>query len=93
MIRLSFRNFSQDVCELDYVEVHDSAAAGAGRVLGRCVCVCMYAYVMYVCMYVCMCICVYVCVCMCVCVCVHMCVYVYVCGPPSVPLSPGLWFI
>ncbi|CAL8372115.1 unnamed protein product [Gadus morhua 'NCC'] len=38
VIRLSFRNFSletQDVCEFDYVEVHDSAAAGAGRVLGR----------------------------------------------------------
>ncbi|CAB1347702.1 unnamed protein product [Coregonus sp. 'balchen'] len=38
VIRLSFRNFSletQDVCELDYVEVHDSAATGTGRVLGR----------------------------------------------------------
>uniref|UniRef100_A0A8C5DMG5 Membrane frizzled-related protein n=1 Tax=Gouania willdenowi TaxID=441366 RepID=A0A8C5DMG5_GOUWI len=33
-----FRNFSletQDVCEFDYVEVHDSASTGAGRVLGR----------------------------------------------------------
>ncbi|XP_055750929.1 membrane frizzled-related protein-like [Salvelinus fontinalis] len=33
-----FRNFSletQDVCEFDYVEVHDSADTGAGRVLGR----------------------------------------------------------
>ena len=48
MIRLSFRNFSQDVCELDYVEVHDSAAAGAGRVLGRCVCV-------YTCVCTCVC--------------------------------------
>uniref|UniRef100_UPI0037E7224E membrane frizzled-related protein n=1 Tax=Semicossyphus pulcher TaxID=241346 RepID=UPI0037E7224E len=38
VITLSFRNFSletQDVCEFDYVEVHDSADAGAGRVLGR----------------------------------------------------------
>ncbi|KAK0135379.1 Membrane frizzled-related protein [Merluccius polli] len=38
VIRLSFRNFSletQDVCEFDYVEVHDSADTGAGRVLGR----------------------------------------------------------
>ncbi|XP_062328232.1 membrane frizzled-related protein [Osmerus eperlanus] len=38
VIRLSFRNFSletQDVCEFDYVEVHDSSDTGAGRVLGR----------------------------------------------------------
>lgn len=39
VITLSFRNFSletQDVCEFDYVEVHDSVDPGAGRVLGRC---------------------------------------------------------
>ncbi|TWW76690.1 membrane frizzled-related protein isoform X1 [Takifugu flavidus] len=38
VITLSFRNFSletQDVCEFDYVEVHDSLSTGAGRVLGR----------------------------------------------------------
>ncbi|XP_078478800.1 LOW QUALITY PROTEIN: membrane frizzled-related protein-like [Lampetra planeri] len=38
VITLSFRNFSletQDVCEFDYVEVHDGANIGAGRVLGR----------------------------------------------------------
>ncbi|CAG06452.1 unnamed protein product, partial [Tetraodon nigroviridis] len=38
VITLSFRNFSletQDVCEFDYVEVHDSLNTGAGRVLGR----------------------------------------------------------
>ncbi|KAJ8403750.1 hypothetical protein AAFF_G00346180 [Aldrovandia affinis] len=38
VIRLSFRNFSletQDVCEFDYVEVHDSAGTGDGRELGR----------------------------------------------------------
>ncbi|XP_041661721.1 membrane frizzled-related protein [Cheilinus undulatus] len=38
VITLSFRNFSletQDVCEFDYVEVHDSSDPGAGRVLGR----------------------------------------------------------
>ncbi|XP_028817904.1 membrane frizzled-related protein [Denticeps clupeoides] len=38
VVRLSFRNFSletQDVCEFDYVEVHDSANAGGGNVLGR----------------------------------------------------------
>ncbi|XP_059187284.1 membrane frizzled-related protein [Centropristis striata] len=38
VITLSFRNFSletQDVCEFDYVEVHDSINTGAGRVLGR----------------------------------------------------------
>uniref|UniRef100_A0A3Q4BTX2 Membrane frizzled-related protein n=1 Tax=Mola mola TaxID=94237 RepID=A0A3Q4BTX2_MOLML len=38
VITLSFRNFSletQDVCEFDYVEVHDSINIGAGRVLGR----------------------------------------------------------
>ncbi|XP_040901834.1 membrane frizzled-related protein [Toxotes jaculatrix] len=38
VITLSFRNFSletQDVCEFDYVEVHDSVDTGAGRVLGR----------------------------------------------------------
>ncbi|KAG7270532.1 hypothetical protein CRUP_026424 [Coryphaenoides rupestris] len=38
VIRLSFRNFSleaQDVCEFDYLEIHDSADTGAGRVLGR----------------------------------------------------------
>ncbi|XP_029301614.1 LOW QUALITY PROTEIN: membrane frizzled-related protein [Cottoperca gobio] len=38
VITLSFRNFSletQDVCEFDYVEVHDSVNTGAGRVLGR----------------------------------------------------------
>ncbi|XP_067363960.1 membrane frizzled-related protein isoform X2 [Channa argus] len=38
IITLSFRNFSletQDVCEFDYVEVHDSEDTGTGRVLGR----------------------------------------------------------
>lgn len=38
VITLSFRNFSletQDVCEFDYVEVHDSLNTGTGRVLGR----------------------------------------------------------
>uniref|UniRef100_W5KSA7 Membrane frizzled-related protein n=1 Tax=Astyanax mexicanus TaxID=7994 RepID=W5KSA7_ASTMX len=38
VIRLRFQNFSletQDVCEFDYVEVHDSANTGDGRVLGR----------------------------------------------------------
>uniref|UniRef100_A0A1A8Q725 Membrane frizzled-related protein n=1 Tax=Nothobranchius pienaari TaxID=704102 RepID=A0A1A8Q725_9TELE len=38
VITLSFRNFSletQDVCEFDYVEVHDSSNAEAGRLLGR----------------------------------------------------------
>ncbi|KAM7413559.1 hypothetical protein PAMA_020774 [Pampus argenteus] len=38
VITLSFRNFSletQDVCEFDYVEVHDSVNTGVGRVLGR----------------------------------------------------------
>lgn len=38
VIRLSFRNFSletQDVCEFDYVEVHDSADTGDDSVLGR----------------------------------------------------------
>ncbi|XP_019905715.2 membrane frizzled-related protein [Esox lucius] len=38
VIRLSFRHFSleaQDVCEFDYLEVHDSGDTGAGRVLGR----------------------------------------------------------
>ncbi|XP_013881480.1 membrane frizzled-related protein isoform X2 [Austrofundulus limnaeus] len=38
IITLSFRNFSletQDVCEFDYVEVHDGRTTGAGRVLGR----------------------------------------------------------
>ncbi|CAJ1066153.1 membrane frizzled-related protein [Xyrichtys novacula] len=38
VITLSFKNFSletQDVCEFDYVEVHDSTDPGAGRVLGR----------------------------------------------------------
>uniref|UniRef100_A0A3Q3BIP0 Membrane frizzled-related protein n=1 Tax=Kryptolebias marmoratus TaxID=37003 RepID=A0A3Q3BIP0_KRYMA len=38
VITLSFKNFSletQDVCEYDYVEVHDSSSTGAGRVLGR----------------------------------------------------------
>lgn len=38
VITLSFRNFSletQDVCEFDYVEVHDSTNTGSGRVLGR----------------------------------------------------------
>ncbi|XP_015257516.1 PREDICTED: membrane frizzled-related protein [Cyprinodon variegatus] len=38
VINLSFRNFSletQDVCEFDYVEVHDGGSIGAGRVLGR----------------------------------------------------------
>ncbi|TDH15131.1 hypothetical protein EPR50_G00028410 [Perca flavescens] len=38
VITLSFSNFSletQDVCEFDYVEVHDSVNTGAGRVLGR----------------------------------------------------------
>ncbi|PWA20529.1 hypothetical protein CCH79_00003560 [Gambusia affinis] len=37
VITLNFRNFSletQDVCEFDYVEVHDSNSIGAGRVLG-----------------------------------------------------------
>ncbi|KAM6959278.1 membrane frizzled-related protein [Aplochiton taeniatus] len=38
VITLSFGNFSlesQDVCVFDYVEVHDGADTGAGRVLGR----------------------------------------------------------
>ncbi|XP_072249052.1 membrane frizzled-related protein isoform X2 [Leuresthes tenuis] len=38
VITLSFKNFSletQNVCEFDYVEVHDSANTAAGRVLGR----------------------------------------------------------
>ncbi|KAJ8280235.1 hypothetical protein GJAV_G00052160 [Gymnothorax javanicus] len=38
VIRLAFQNFSletQDVCEFDYVEVHDSANTGDGHVLGR----------------------------------------------------------
>ncbi|XP_034024648.1 membrane frizzled-related protein [Thalassophryne amazonica] len=38
VIRLSFTNFSlemQDLCEFDYVEVHDGINIGAGRVLGR----------------------------------------------------------
>ncbi|XP_056296600.1 membrane frizzled-related protein isoform X2 [Pseudoliparis swirei] len=38
VVTLSFRNFSmetQDVCEFDYVEVHDGANTGEGRVLGR----------------------------------------------------------
>ncbi|KAI4901361.1 hypothetical protein NFI96_001298 [Prochilodus magdalenae] len=38
VIKLRFHNFSletQDVCEFDYVEVHDSANAGDGNVLGR----------------------------------------------------------
>lgn len=38
VITLSFQNFSletQDVCEFDYVEVHDSISTEAGRVLGR----------------------------------------------------------
>ncbi|XP_061636950.1 membrane frizzled-related protein isoform X2 [Phyllopteryx taeniolatus] len=38
VIMLRFNNFSletQDVCEFDYVEVHDSDNIGAGRVLGR----------------------------------------------------------
>ncbi|XP_062417015.1 membrane frizzled-related protein isoform X1 [Pungitius pungitius] len=38
VVALSFQNFSletQDVCEFDYVEVHDGGHAGAGRVLGR----------------------------------------------------------
>lgn len=38
VITLSFKNFSletQDVCEFDYVEVHDSVDTGAGKVLGR----------------------------------------------------------
>ncbi|KAF3847884.1 hypothetical protein F7725_020912 [Dissostichus mawsoni] len=38
VITLSFRNFSletQDVCEFDYLEVHDSINTGSGRVLGR----------------------------------------------------------
>ncbi|KAM9853573.1 membrane frizzled-related protein [Aulostomus maculatus] len=38
VVTLSFRNFSletQDVCEFDFVEVHDGGDAGAGRVLGR----------------------------------------------------------
>ncbi|KAF6722397.1 Membrane frizzled-related protein [Oryzias melastigma] len=37
-ITLSFRSFSletQNVCEFDYVEVHDSISTRAGRVLGR----------------------------------------------------------
>lgn len=38
VVTLSFRNFSletQDVCEFDYVEVHDSIDREAERVLGR----------------------------------------------------------
>ncbi|XP_062873439.1 membrane frizzled-related protein [Trichomycterus rosablanca] len=38
LIRLSFHNFSletQDNCEFDYVEVHDSSSAKDGSVLGR----------------------------------------------------------
>lgn len=38
VIRLSFRNFSletQDVCEFDYVEVHDSADTRDDSILGR----------------------------------------------------------
>ncbi|XP_029026253.1 membrane frizzled-related protein [Betta splendens] len=38
VITLSFKNFSletQEVCEFDYVEVHDSVDTGAGKVLGR----------------------------------------------------------
>ncbi|XP_045930069.1 membrane frizzled-related protein [Micropterus dolomieu] len=38
IITLHFRNFSletQDVCEFDYVEVHDNVDTGNGRVLGR----------------------------------------------------------
>ncbi|KAL6116460.1 mfrp [Pungitius sinensis] len=38
VVALSFKNFSletQDVCEFDYVEVHDGGHVGAGRVLGR----------------------------------------------------------
>ncbi|XP_030634587.1 membrane frizzled-related protein [Chanos chanos] len=38
VIKLSFQNFSletQDVCEFDYVEVHDSGDTGDGSVLGR----------------------------------------------------------
>ncbi|XP_077397266.1 membrane frizzled-related protein isoform X2 [Festucalex cinctus] len=38
VITLHFQNFSleiQDVCEFDYVEVHDSSNTGVGRVLGR----------------------------------------------------------
>ncbi|KAM9732891.1 membrane frizzled-related protein isoform 2-T6 [Menidia menidia] len=38
VVTLSFKNFSletQDVCEFDYVEVHDGADVGAGSVLGR----------------------------------------------------------
>ncbi|XP_026154330.1 membrane frizzled-related protein [Mastacembelus armatus] len=38
VIALTFSNFSletQDVCEFDYVEVHDGVQSGAGRVLGR----------------------------------------------------------
>ncbi|XP_061072328.1 membrane frizzled-related protein [Conger conger] len=38
VIRLTFRNFSletQDVCEFDYVEVHDGGDVGDGTVLGR----------------------------------------------------------
>ncbi|XP_077579153.1 membrane frizzled-related protein [Stigmatopora nigra] len=38
IITLHFKNFSletQDVCEFDYVEVHDSSKTGTGRVLGR----------------------------------------------------------
>ncbi|XP_068174275.1 membrane frizzled-related protein isoform X2 [Antennarius striatus] len=38
VITLSFRNFSletQDLCEFDYVEVHDGINTNTGRVLGR----------------------------------------------------------
>lgn len=38
VIALSFRNFSletQDVCQFDYVEVHDGLSTATGRVLGR----------------------------------------------------------
>uniref|UniRef100_A0A672Z3H3 CUB domain-containing protein n=1 Tax=Sphaeramia orbicularis TaxID=375764 RepID=A0A672Z3H3_9TELE len=38
VITLSFRNFSletQDVCEFDYVEVHDSVDTRAQRIMGR----------------------------------------------------------
>ncbi|KAM9318634.1 membrane frizzled-related protein [Pholidichthys leucotaenia] len=38
IITLSFRNFSletQNVCEFDYVEVHDSISTGSGSILGR----------------------------------------------------------
>lgn len=38
VITLSFKNFSletQEVCQFDYVEVHDSLDTGAGKVLGR----------------------------------------------------------